>query len=104
MKAYKAVSRHKGQYFSLGMASATVIPLPTDEWLDGGEHGFFACITPSAARQVIGYARQRKVLPIPPCMEVVEIEAVGVRRVWNHRLICDRIKLADAGREAVQAD
>lgn len=89
--AYKAVSKNNGTYFSLGMGGAKVIPLPVGEWIEGREHGISAGRSKSAAKQVIGYAEERKKLPIPRNMEVVKVIGKGIRLENKWRYVFDQL-------------
>lgn len=89
---FKAVSEIEGKYYSLGMGSAHIIPLPRGIWIDGGSPGLFACITQAAANNIIKDAKRRKRLPIPPNMKVIAVEG-KVRSRNGQRVICDTIRL-----------
>ena len=87
IEAFKAVSEHEdGQLYALGMKGAKPIHLPLGCWVNGGEYGISAGRTAGGARQVIRFARDRKVLPIPPGMQVVKVQSRGLifQNQWRY--------------------
>jgi len=88
---FKAVSEIEGEYYSLGMAHAQVIHLPRGEWIEGGPYGIHASRIKSHARKVVYYARQRKVLPVPPNMIIVSVQGVVREYRGKFSVVCDKI-------------
>lgn len=95
VEAYKAVSLRDGALYSLGMGPAVSIPLPQNAWLEGGEYGIGASRTPSGARSVIGFAKGRKKLPIPPAMRVVKVLGQDVKFANDWRYVFGRIMILE---------